>query len=421
MYKKTRLKNGIRLIEVANKNIETVTVMALFGTGSRDEKGRMEGMAHFLEHMFFKGTARRSATDISKELDSVGASNNAFTGKEDTGFWAKAEKKDLPLILDILSDMLLHPKFDAKEMENEKGAIIEEINMYEDAPMRDIPTVFDNMLYAKQSLGHDPLGNKENVRGFTRRDLMDFRGKHYCADNLIVTVSGNFDEKRIKRNVEKYFADFRPATKKSKREKNYDRQDAPQVFIKYKKTDQTNLSLGFRAFATDHEDQYVMDVLSTVLGGNSSSRLYERIREKAGLAYYIYSYDESFQDVGYFTVQSGVGNDKCERAIGMIMEEIRRLKTEKVSPEEIARAKSHIKGRMAIALESSSSLANFVTSQELLTGKILTPQEKFVKINAVTAEDVQRIARDIFTEERLNLALIGPFKDKKRFQKLLTL
>ena len=421
MYRKTRLSNGIRLIEVMNKNIETVTVMALFGVGSRDEKGRMEGMAHFLEHMFFKGTARRSAIDISKELDRVGASSNAFTGKEYTGFWAKAEKKDLPLILDILSDMLLHPKFDPKEMKNEKGAIIEEINMYEDAPMRDIPAVFDNMLYAGQSLGHDPLGNKENVLSFTRRNLMDFYGKHYSADNLIVTVSGNFNDKKIKGDIEKGFAAFRPAEKKVKQQKNYDRQTAPEVFIKYKKTDQTNLSLGFRAFATDHEDQYVMDVLNTILGGNSSSRLYERIREKAGLAYYIYSYDECFRDVGYLTVQSGVGNDKCERAIGMIMEDIRRLKEEKAAPEELIHAKSHIKGRMAISLESSSSLASFVTSQEILTGKILTPQEKFVKINAVTAEDIQRVARDIFTEERLNLALIGPFKDKKRFQKLLSL
>lgn len=420
MYKKTTLSNGIRLITVQNKNVETTTALALFGVGSRDEQGKIEGIAHFLEHMIFKGTEKRPhATDISKELDNVGASYNAFTGKEYTGFWAQTGRKDLPLALDIISDIILHSKFDEAEIKNEKGAVIEEINMYEDAPMRNIPSVFEDMLYRGQSLGHDQLGNKENVKNFSRKDLMDFYRKHYTADNLIIAISGNFNDGKIDSWIEKLFLLLPRQGKKVKRIKNIDNQTKTDIFLKYKETDQTNLSLGFRALPAGHKDEYALYILETILGGNSSSRLYDRIRERAGLVYYIYAYAENYQDVGYITIQAGVGNDKCQKAIGMIMEEIRRVCNERISMEEIERAKSYTKGRMAIALESSSAMANFVASQEISTGKILTPDEKFDKINAVTAEDLRRVARKIFTQDKLNLALIGPFKDKKEFQKLL--
>lgn len=422
MYQKTTLRNGIRIIKVPNGNIETVTVMAIFTAGSRDEAAGTEGMAHFLEHMFFKGTGRRpKAADINKDLDRVGASSNAFTGKEYTGFWAKTEKKDLPLALDVISDILLHSRFDPRELENEKGAVIEEINMYEDAPMRDIPAVLENMLYAEQSLGHDPLGTKENVRGFTRRDLLRFYRKHYTADRLVVAVSGNFHDGEIDRMVAKAFTGLARAPRPAARRRCAERQTEPQLAVKYKKTDQTNFSLGFRTFGEGHPDEYVLVVLDTILGGGSSSRLYELVREQRGLAYYIYTCNETFRDAGYLAVQSGVGNDKCEQALGLVLEELRRVKEEAIPAEEIERAKSCIKGRMAIGLESSSAMANFVTMQEIATGEVLTPAEKFAKINAVTAEQLQRLAREIFTPERLNLAVIGPFRTKKNLEKLLNL
>ena len=422
MYQKTTLRNGIRIIKVPNGNIETVTVMAIFTAGSRDEAAGTEGMAHFLEHMFFKGTDKRPrAADINKDLDRVGASSNAFTGKEYTGFWAKTEKKDLPLALDVISDILLHSRFDSRELENEKGAVIEEINMYEDAPMRDIPAVLENMLYAGQSLGHDPLGTKENVRGFTRGNLLRFYRKHYTADRLVVAVSGNFHDGRIDQAIARAFTGLARAGRPLKRRRCAERQTGTQLTVKYKKTDQTNFSLGFRTFGEGHPDEYVLAVLDTILGGGSSSRLYELVREQRGLAYYIYTYTETFQDAGYLAVQSGVGNDKCEQALGLVLAELRRIKEEAVPAEEIERAKSCIKGRMAIGLESSSAMANFVTMQEIATGEVLTPAEKFAKINAVTAEQLQRLAREIFTPERLNLAVIGPFRSKKNFEKLLNI
>jgi len=420
IYKKTELENGIRIIKVPDRTATTATVVAIFKAGSGNETGRLEGIAHFLEHMMLKGTERRPvALDISKELDSVGAASNAFTGKEYTGYWIQTGKKDVSLALDMLADILLHSKFDEKELENEKGAVIEEINMYEDAPMRDIASVLENMLYRGQTLGHDQLGSKENVHGFRRQDLADFYDKYYRSGNLVITVSGNFDAKKVDCEIKRLFAPFGEKRGKTKTAKNTDAQKKPEVFIKNKKTDQTNFSLGFRAFKTGHKDLYALEVLSVILGGNSSSRLFEKIREKNGLAYYVYSYTEDFQNVGYFAVQAGVGNDKCEKAVSLTMEEIRRIKNEKVGETEMRKAKNYIRGKMAISLETPGALASFIASQELLQGKILTPGEKSAKIGAVMAEDVQRVARKIFADDRANLAIIGPFQGKKPFEKLL--
>jgi predicted Zn-dependent peptidase len=249
--------------------------------------------------------------------------------------------------------------------------------------------------------------------------LAAFYKKHYRADNLVLAVSGNFDEDGIDKDIKKFFSSFDGARAKSKQAKFSSGQEKPEVLLKYKKTDQTNFSLGFRAFETGHRDEYILDVLNIILGGNDSSRLFEAVREKEGLAYYIYSYNCDYKDAGYITVQSGVGNDKCEKAIALILKEIGKIKTQGITEEELKRAKSYVEGKMAISLESSSAVADFVAIQEITTGKILTPKEKFDKINAVTREDVARVAGEIFTANRLNLALIGPFKNKKTFESLL--
>jgi len=422
MYQKTRLPNGIRVIKAANKNIETVTLLALFGVGSRDEKGKAEGIAHFLEHMLFKGTTKRpSGIEINKELDAVGASSNAFTGKEYTGFWIKAGKKDIGLALAILSDIILHPLFSAKDIATEKGPVLEEIKMYEDAPMRNTPSVFEQLLFDGHSLAHDQLGPAENVKRFSHKDLVSFYEKHYRADNLVLAISGNFDEKSIDKDIKKYFSALSGKRKPPKRTGFAPRQTKPEILLKYKKTDQTNFSLGFRALPAGHKDEYALDILNIILGGNDSSRLFEAVRERKGLAYYIYSYTCDYQDTGYITIQSGVGNDKCEEAIRLILKELQQMKESGITEEELKRAKSYIEGKMAISLESSSSVADFIAIQEITTGKILTPKEKFDKINAVTKQDIQRLIRDIFWEDKLNLALIGPFKNKKIFERLLNI
>jgi predicted Zn-dependent peptidase len=422
MYKETRLKNGAIIVKSPIKGFESVTLLALFKTGSRDEKGTAEGMAHFLEHMLLKGSTKRpSGAAINKDLNSVGAYNNAFTAKEYTGFWIKCARKDVELALDILSDIIINPLLNQKDIDTEKGPILEEIKMYEDAPMRDIPSVFEQLLFNGHNLAHDQLGPEENVRNFSRKSLVSFYKKHYRANNMLLAITGNFDENSIDKKVKKYFSAVCGESGEIKRTRFSCRQTKPEVFIKYKKTDQTNLSLGFRALPTGHKDEYVLDVLNIILGGNDSSRLFETVREREGLAYYIYSYTCDYQDAGYIAIQSGVGNDRCEQTIALIMEEIRRIKESGITKEELERAKSYVEGKMAISLESSSSLADFIAIQKITTGKILTPKEKFDKINAITKQDVERIAREIFTEQKLNLALIGPFKNKKAFERLLNI
>lgn len=400
------------------KSTKTVTVLVTVETGSKNESEKNRGISHFLEHMFFKGTQKRPTTlDISKELDGVGGFYNAFTGKEQTGFYAKVDNKHCDLALDIISDMLLNSKFDAKNIESERGTVIEELNMFLDNPLMRIPFLFEEVLYLNNSMGWDISGTKETMGSVRRKDFMDYYKKYYTGNNTIVVVAGNFDEKKINNKIKKYF-NYTNQNKKIKQTKAYDKQSKPGVLLKYKKTDQSHLCLGARGYKAGHKDRYILNVLSVILGGNMSSRLHLSVVEK-GLAYYIYTSPESYKDVGYLSAQTGVNNKKCLEAIEIILNEYKKMKEEKVSAEELKKAKDYLKGKTVIALESSDAMAGFAANQEISVGKILTPEEKFAKIDAVAAEDIQRVARDIFVDNKLNLALIGPFKDKRAFEKIL--
>ncbi|MEA1936990.1 MAG: pitrilysin family protein [Patescibacteria group bacterium] len=418
MYKKSKLKNGVRIITAPLKGTNTVTVLVMVDTGSKNENAKNRGISHFLEHMFFKGTEKRpTKLDISKELDKIGGAFNAFTGKEHTGFWAKVDKKHSDVALDVISDMLLNSKFSAKDIREERGTVIEELNMFFDNPIMKIPFLFEEVLYPNHPMGWDVGGTKKTMNAVKRKDFINYYKKYYNGDNTIIAIVGNFNESEIKRKVKKYFI----SSNKNKSEKQieaYDKQNKPEFLIEYKKTDQTHLCLGVRGYNVNHKDKYVLSVLSVILGGNMSARLYASIVEK-GWAYYIYTSSENYKNVGYFAAQSGVNNKKCLEAIKIILDEFKKVKEEKISAEEIKRAKDYIKGRTNIALESSDAVANFVANQEISSGKILTPQEKFAKIDAVTAEDLQRVANDIFIDNKLNLALIGPFKNKRVFEKIL--
>ncbi len=418
MYKKSKLANGVRVILAPMKSTKIVTVLVVIGTGSKNESEKNRGISHFLEHMFFKGTAKRpTKLDIAKELDGVGGLYNAFTGKEHTGFWAKVGSRHCDLALDVISDMLLNSKFSAEDIEAERGTVIEELNMFLDNPLMRIPFLFEEALYPNCPMGWDIGGTKETMRSVQRKDFLDYYRKYYTGDNVAVAVAGNFDEKIIKNKINHYFGSA-SENKSKKQIKAYDEQDSPSVFLKYKKTDQTHLCLGARGYGINHKDIYALDILSIMLGGNMSSRLYMSVVEK-GLAYYIYTSPENYKDVGYLAAQTGVNNEKCLEAIKLIMDEYKKIKQEKAGAEEIQRAKDYLKGQTVISMESSSSVANFIAGQELGSGKILTLEEKFAKIDRVTDEDIQRVARDIFVNNKLNLAIIGPFKNKKIFEKVL--
>ncbi|MDO8240386.1 MAG: pitrilysin family protein [Candidatus Moranbacteria bacterium] len=420
-YKKTTLKNGLRIITAPMKDTNTATVVVMVGVGSRYETEKEAGLSHFIEHMFFKGTKKRPNTlAISEELDSIGGEFNAFTSKDHTGYYAKTDAKHLETALDVVSDMYLNSKIEAEEIEREKGTIIQELNMYEDNPMRTVGDLFENMLYPKSFLGRDIIGYKKTINAFKRKDFLQYMGRFYVANDTVVCVSGKFDEKRIMSLVKKYFLTM-PTGKKPQFKNVTEDQKKPEVKIKFKKTDQSHLILGNRAYHENHKDRFVASLLSIILGGNMSSRLFIEVRERRGLAYYIKTGGDSYEDCGYLATQAGVEHKNLEEAVRVILQEYKKIATEKVSEKELQRAKNYIKGKSVMGLESSDEVAMFFIDQEIKRNKVMTIKEIFAKIDKVTTSDILRVAKDIFLEKSLNLAIIGPHKNEKKIKNLLKL
>jgi len=418
LFQKHTFKNGLRLVTVPMKNTKAVTVLVLVGTGSKYETKEINGISHFLEHMFFKGTKKRPNTlAVNEVLDKIGGEHNAFTGPEYTGYWAKVDNKHLDLALDWISDIFLNSKIEQEEIDREKGVILEEINVYLDIPMYYIDDLWGELLYGNQPAGWRIIGEKNIIKNLKRGSFIDYLNNHYSSYNTVVVVAGNI-ENNIKSKIEKYFSDINIKNPKNK-EKVFEKQTKPKVLNHYKKTDQTHLYLGVRAYDIFHKDKYVLQILSTILGGGMSSRLFIDIREREGLAYYIKTELDLYTDSGSLYARAGVNNDKVDKAVEIILKNYKLIRDKKVGKEELKKAKNYIKGRNILAMESSDVQASFYANQELLTNKILTLDEKLAKIESVTTNDIQRVAKDIFRPEKLNLALIGPFKDKKRFEKLL--
>lgn len=411
--------NNLRLIVAPMENTKTVTVLVLVGTGSKYETKEINGISHFLEHLMFKGTTKRPNTlEISKELDSIGADYNAFTSKEYTGYFAKASFEHLDLILDIISDIFLNSKFDQEEILKEKGVVIEEMNLYLDTPSRYVGDLFEKLLYGEQPAGWPITGEKENIQKLTREDILKYFNTHYLAKNTIVVVAGNVNKDKVKDLVLKFFENIRDG-KKVEKPKVFESQDRPMVLVNYKKTDQTHLCLGVRAYDLFSEKIEALNILGVILGKGMSSRLFISVREREGLAYYIDTGVETYTDSGYLVTQAGVDNNRVEGAISKILKEYKRVKEELISERELKKAKEYIKGKFIIGLESSDAVASFFADQLLLKNEILTPEEKLDKIIKVKSEDLHLVANEIFKPEKINLALIGPFEDSKKFENLL--
>lgn len=419
MYKKTTLKNGLRIITIPMKNTQTATVLVLVGTGSKYETKDINGISHFLEHMFFKGTKKRpSALKLNEPLDKIGGHYNAFTGEELTGYWAKVDFKHLDVALNWVSDIYLNSKLEEKEIKREKGVIIEEINMYLDIPMKYIWDLWEELLYGDQPAGWPALGKKENIIKLKREQFLKYLKDHYSAKNTIICVAGNINSGLVEEKIKKYFKTIKSSTPKSK-SRVIQKQERPQALIHFKKTDQAHLCLGVRGYNLFHPQRYAQKMLATLLGGFMSSRLWISIRERKGLAYYIQTVSSTTTDTGDLVTSAGVDNKKVEETIKLILKEYRSLKRKKIKKEELEKIKNYLKGSLALSLESSDAQASFYTNQELLEGKILTPKQIYAKIDKVTENDILKVAQDIFQPQKLNLALIGPFKNKSKFQKLL--
>lgn len=420
-YKKTNLPNGLRIITVPMKETQTATVFIMVGVGSRYEKDKEAGLSHFIEHMFFKGTEKRpTALSISEELDSVGGEYNAYTSKDSTGYYVKVDARHLELALDVVSDMYLHSKIDAVEIEKEKGTIIQELNMYEDTPVRNAGDVFEELIYSGNSLGREIIGDKKTIQDFQRKDFLNYITRFYTAGDTVICVAGKFNEKKIKTQIQKYFSKM-PKGKKPSFEVFKEKQKKPELKIKFKKTDQTHLVLGVRSYDENHRDRFALSLLSVILGGNMSSRLFIEVREKRGLAYYVRSGVEAFKDCGYFSTSAGVEHKNIEKAIEIILEEYKKISENLVSERELQKAKDFIKGKSLMGLEASDEVAMFFIGQELRKKKIMKIEEIFAHIDKVKTSDVLRVARDIFQNKKLNLAIIGPHNNNAKIKKILAL
>ena len=420
-YQKHTLKNGLRILLAPMQETGTATVIVMTGVGSRYESRAENGLAHFLEHMFFKGTTKRpTALDISKELDAIGAEYNAYTGKDRTAYYAKVEAHHWETALDVVSDLFLNATIDQEEIDRERGPVMQELNMYEDMPMRHIGDLWELHLYGDHPLGWEIIGPKENLKRFMRKDFIKYLNRGYVAENVVIGVAGKIDPKKVKKEIEKHFALIRTG-KKPVFKKALDKQSKPAVFVQSKKTDQTQLIVGVRAYDMNHKDRYVLAVLSIILGGGMSSRLFMAVRERRGLAYSVHTMTESFHDAGYLATQAGVEHENLEKTIKVILAEYRQIATEKVEAAELSKAKEYIKGKMAMGLEGSDDVVEYLVSQETIRGTISLPKDKAKAIDSVTAEDVLRVAKDIFVNEKLNLAVIAPKVSKEKLEKMLTL
>jgi len=421
------LKNNLPLIALPIAGAKTTTVLLLVATGSKYETRAQSGLSHFLEHMFFKGTTRRpSALILSSELDGLGAEYNAFTSKEYTGYWIKTAANQAGRALEIVGDMLTAPLLAEEEINREKGVIIEELNMYLDNPRWHIEDVWEELLYGDTPAGWPTIGTKDNIKSWQRTDFLRYYRSQYGLASSLLVVAGQLPD-NLNDLAEIAFADLAGNDWQNKTPTR-ETQSEPGLKLFAKATDQAHLALGARAYAFGHADEFALKILTAVLGGSMSSRLFSNLRERHGLAYYVNTSLESYTDSGYLVSNAGVPLNELPRAIGIIRDEYRRLIQEAVPTDELNKVKDMMAGKLAMHLEASDDLAQWSGRQAILLkqqqrplAEILTPEQTVERLRAVNASDIQRVAQNIFRDERLNLALIAPEQNTMPLGELLRL
>lgn len=410
MVSRRKLNNKLTIVTVPQPGTATVTVMVLVPVGSRHEQPHNNGISHFLEHLMFKGTVKRPSTlELTKQLDAVGAEYNAFTAKDVTLYYIKVAAEQLELALDLFSDMLFHSLFDPQEIDRERGVILEELNMYEDNPLMKVDTLFEMSVFGKHHpLGYDIGGKKANIRKLPRAAFMRYKQTHYAPAAMHLVIAGNIDA-RASRWVKQYFAD-QPAGRGAPAYRRFTSQQRTVQFNhQYKDTQQTQLALGVAGIGLRQPQALAtLSVLSSILGGNMSSRLFISIRERQGLCYMIHSSVNPYVDTGTLMIQAGVDNTRVQPAIVAIVEELKTIKRELVSAEELRNAKTCLAGQTALKLEDSAALATFYGKQSVLLGSVHSPKAKLAAINRVTREDIRRLAQHLLHLRQLNIASIGP-------------
>ncbi len=419
MHKTKTLPNGLTLITVNLPHLDSVTTLVAVGAGSRYETKQVNGISHFLEHMFFKGSRKYpSAQIISTLIDGIGAVNNAGTSKEFTFYWIKSASSHLDLSSDILSSMIKEPLLDKKEVEKEKGVITEEIRMCQDMPRHYIFDLYEKLQFGDQPLGRMLIGEEETINIFKREHFMKYMNSLYSPKNMALIYVGKLP-KEIEKIANQYFTDLPKRDKLSCQPYQKSQQDRPRVNIHFKKSDQAHIVLGVEGYSRSDKKRYIARLLGMILGEGASSRLFLQIRDKHGLAYSVLAYHESYMDTGSLGIYAGLKLNKIDEGLQVIKEELEKIATKRVSQDELKKVKEMERGRVALRSESTNFLAEHFGLNFVIDRKIETFDEYLKQIDQVGADDIRMVARDIFKPENFNLQIIGPFKDPAKFEKLL--
>lgn len=419
-----KLKNGIPVILSPQKGAKSMTVFVFCRVGSRYETKEINGASHFIEHLMFKGTKRRPNTQVlSRELDQYGANFNAMTNKSYTGYYIKIDASHGALAVDLLNDMIFHSKYDPKEINRERGVIIEEINMYEDNPQMHIEDLLEDALFPNSTLGWNILGPKKVIQNVTRKQLIDYRDRYYIPSRLTIALAGN-----IPNNALKLLGSTFGKVKQPKRSKDSDfkpfkapRKLKNSLNVQEKVTEQTQVGIAFHGYAWAHEDEPAVKILSTILGGSMSSRLFIQVRERRGLCYAISSFHQALEDTGIFGIYAGLDRKRLKEAVETILDEVEKMKKSGVTSDELKRAKDHLSGKITLAFEDSSFQTGWYGMQWMFMGSLETPEERMKKFNSVTTKDIKRVANDIFRPEAMANAVIGPHIKRGALEKFFNL
>jgi predicted Zn-dependent peptidase len=420
VFERHVLPNGLRVLTANMPTVQSVTCFVMLAAGSRYEHADNRGIAHFAEHMFFKGTERRpTAKDIATEVDAIGGEFNAFTGKEYTGYYIRCAADDRDQALDVLVDMVRNSKFDAEELEREKGVILEEMNMYFDTPRDYIGALYEELMFGSNPLGWETLGTRETVKAATRDTFLDYVSTWYRPDRMVVGVAGNIGDGLLAK-VDELLGDLDGTSEGGPPPAAMPNGAGPHIRVHHKASDQAHLCIGVPSYPIEHPDRYALQLLATVLGSGMSSRLFTEVRERRGLAYYVYAINHSYTDAGSMFAQAGVDINRVDEAVTTIAAELRQIADEPVGVDELEKARGLAKGRFVLQTESPQGLIMFGLRREVLEGRASEPEEVLAALDAVTAADIQRVAQDVIARGGLRLALIGPFEDASRFEQLLS-
>ncbi|MGH3003238.1 MAG: M16 family metallopeptidase [Gaiellaceae bacterium] len=420
VYERHTLSNGLRVVTAPLDHAKSVACYVMLAAGSRYEEASNRGIAHFAEHMFFKGTERRpTARDLSMEVDAIGGEFNAFTSKEYTGYYIRCAGERRDTALDVLVDMLRNSKFDPDELEREKGVIIEEMNMYFDTPRDYVGSIYEELVFGENPLGWETLGTRGTIQSATRDTFTDYLREWYTPERMVVGVAGMVGDGLLPR-LEELLGDMTGNGGGSPAPADVEPSTAPQVRLHRKESDQANVCIGVPSYPLAHPDRYALQLLGTVLGTGMSSRLFLEVRENRGLAYYVYALNNSFTDAGTLVAQAGVDLNRAEEAVGVIATEFKRLADEPVPADELEKARALAKGRFVLQTESPNGLMMFGLRREVLEGAAIEPEELLAGLEAVTADDLQRVAQDVIGGQGMRVAVIGPFDEPGVFEEAIS-